>query len=54
MLSDNLMDRPSLQNMVGKEGLVGCEIGFNMGHNATEIFEYLDIDLFFLLREQEK
>jgi hypothetical protein len=35
--------------MVGKEGLVGCEIGVNMGHNATEIFEYLDIERLYLV-----
>ena len=49
MKNDNRMDRPSLQNMVGKEGLVGCEIGVNMGLNSVEIFEYLDIEKLYLV-----
>ncbi len=49
MKNDNKMDRPSLQNMVGKEGLVGCEIGVNMGLNAVEMFEYLDIERLYLI-----
>ena len=44
-----IMDRPSLRLLIGKENLVGAEIGVYKGRNAKEILENLDIKKIYLI-----
>ena len=43
------MDRPSLRLLIGKENLVGVEIGVYQGRNAKEILDNLDIKKIYLI-----
>ncbi len=47
--SDEKMDRPSLRLLIGRENLVGVEIGVFKGRNALEILENLDIKKLYLI-----
>jgi predicted O-methyltransferase YrrM len=48
-MSDEKMDRPSLRLLIGRENLVGAEIGVYKGVNAKEILTYLDIKKLYLI-----
>lgn len=43
------LNRPSLQNLVGKKNLVGAEIGVFQGHNAKDVLIKLDIEKIYLI-----
>ena len=43
------LNRPSLQNLIGKEKLIGAEIGVYKGHNAKDMLEKLDIEKLYLI-----
>ena len=49
MSLEEIMDRPSLRLLIGRENLVGAEIGVYKGRNALEILSYLDIKRLYLI-----
>jgi len=42
-------DRPALRSLIGKDNLVGAEIGVDSGTNALNILKYLDITKLYLI-----
>lgn len=43
------MQRPSLNILIGKDNLVGCEVGVEFGSNSFEILSTLDIKKLYLV-----
>lgn len=48
-MTEEKMDRPSLRLLIGRENLVGAEIGVFKGRNAKEILDNLDIKKIYLI-----
>jgi len=48
------LNRPSLQNLVGKKDLVGAEIGVLYGDNSIDILKKLDIEKIYLIDKNLK
>lgn len=44
-----LLNRPSLQNLIGKKNLIGAEVGVKSGKNAFDMLEKLDIKKLYLI-----
>jgi len=48
-MTEEIMDRPSLRLLIGRENLVGAEIGVFKARNAKEILDNLDIKKIYLI-----
>ena len=44
-----ILNRPSLQNLIGKKDLIGAEVGVKAGKNAKDMLEKLDIKKLYLI-----
>ena len=53
-MNDHPIHRPSLRNLIGKNSLVGAEIGVGEGTNSLNILENLDILKLYLIDPYEQ